>query len=308
MTKVLVRQRCCVPARASLQLLYGEENLLDDLHRARPVGGFSPAALVGPGRDHPHPFLFMVGRLPQRVVLSPAASGLGHCETAARIVASPSATAGKRPTADDRGAGKRGPALRSGHCSSQGKSVAARRNRVRKGASHSVGAGVDGQNHGPAQCSSRNGETSPLGEELKARNAERPIAVHCELSDEAEPGRRTGSPEHLRLPDTASRCLNCGRAAVATVEQERGQQQNCNFFHELSLSLESDPRVSDKRFLMQDYRDAGGPVNGCKRDDDSHGRLETLARHPSQRGNRNHGLCSGLGGRPTPGPCGLCTA
>jgi hypothetical protein len=72
MTKVLARKPCCPPAPANLQLLYGKENLLDDLHRARPAGGFSPADLVGPGCDRSHSLRLMVGRLPQRLVLSSA--------------------------------------------------------------------------------------------------------------------------------------------------------------------------------------------------------------------------------------------
>src|ERR1700685_310010 len=50
--------------------MYGKENLLDDLHRARPASGFCAAPLVGPGIDHPHSVRLMVGRLPQRLVLS----------------------------------------------------------------------------------------------------------------------------------------------------------------------------------------------------------------------------------------------
>src|ERR1017187_462401 len=73
MTKVLVRQHCCPLAAASLQSLYGAEDFLDDLHRARPAGGFSAATLVGPGRDHSRPFHLLVGRLPQRLVLSSGA-------------------------------------------------------------------------------------------------------------------------------------------------------------------------------------------------------------------------------------------
>ena len=70
MTKVLARKHCLPLAPARLQLLYGKENLLDDLHSARPAGGFSVAALVGPGLDRSYPLRLMVGRLPQRLVLN----------------------------------------------------------------------------------------------------------------------------------------------------------------------------------------------------------------------------------------------
>ncbi len=82
MTKVLAQRLCCLRALSGLQLFYGKENLLDDLHRARPASGFSPAALVGPGGDLSHPLCLMVGRLPQRLVLR---RGLGHLETAGRV-------------------------------------------------------------------------------------------------------------------------------------------------------------------------------------------------------------------------------
>jgi hypothetical protein len=69
MTKVLARTPCCLWRPADLQSLYGKENLLDDVHRARPAGGFHAAHLVGPGLDDSHPLRLMVGRLPQRLVL-----------------------------------------------------------------------------------------------------------------------------------------------------------------------------------------------------------------------------------------------
>lgn len=109
MTKVLVRPHCCPAAAVTLQLFYGTENLLDDLHGAWAAGGFSAAALVGSGLDVSHPFHLVVGRLPQRLVrLISATSGLGHGETApGGVVASGAPSQG--PKAGDRGAGKRGP-------------------------------------------------------------------------------------------------------------------------------------------------------------------------------------------------------
>ena len=71
MTKVLAQRRCCLPACSSLHWIHGTENLLDDLHRARPAGGFSAADLVGPGGHVSNTFRFVVGSLPQRLVLSP---------------------------------------------------------------------------------------------------------------------------------------------------------------------------------------------------------------------------------------------
>jgi hypothetical protein len=67
---VLAQPQCCLPAASSLQSLYAEESLLDDLHGARPAGGLSSADLVGRGRDRSHPLRILVGRLPQRLVLS----------------------------------------------------------------------------------------------------------------------------------------------------------------------------------------------------------------------------------------------
>lgn len=55
---------------SGLQLLRGTKNLLDGLHRPRPARGFPATDLVGPCRDHPHRFLFLVGGVPQRLVLN----------------------------------------------------------------------------------------------------------------------------------------------------------------------------------------------------------------------------------------------
>jgi hypothetical protein len=102
MTKVLARKPCCLPLPANIQLHYGEENLLDDLHGPRPARRFHAAPLVGSCGHHSRPFHFMVDRLPQQLVLLDSLScGLRHSETAAgRIVAS--RPAGQRPSACDR--------------------------------------------------------------------------------------------------------------------------------------------------------------------------------------------------------------
>jgi hypothetical protein len=48
----------------------GEENLLDQLHRAWAGRRFHPTPLVGAGRNHPHCVCQLVDRLPQRLVLN----------------------------------------------------------------------------------------------------------------------------------------------------------------------------------------------------------------------------------------------
>jgi hypothetical protein len=68
MTKVLVRPHCCLPAPASLQSLYAEEDLLDNLYGARPAH-LSVADLVGLSRNRSHRFHVLVGCLSQRLVL-----------------------------------------------------------------------------------------------------------------------------------------------------------------------------------------------------------------------------------------------
>jgi hypothetical protein len=141
---VLVRQHCCLPASASLESLYGEESLLDNLHRARPAGGLSAADLVEPGRNPSHPLHVMVDCLPQRLVLSSAISGLYHGETATCGTAARATR--HRPSAGDGGAGERvrgirpAPILtgRSGHGSVERKGVAARRHNIVNGAAHGV--------------------------------------------------------------------------------------------------------------------------------------------------------------------------
>jgi hypothetical protein len=77
MTKVLAQWRCCLYAHSSLHLSYGEENLLDDFHRAGPSSGFSAANMVGPGGHHSHSFFLVVGGLPQRMVLKPTPQAVG---------------------------------------------------------------------------------------------------------------------------------------------------------------------------------------------------------------------------------------
>jgi hypothetical protein len=177
---VLARPHRCLPARPGLQSLYGKESLLDNLHGARPASGLSAADLVGPGRNRSHPVYVMVGCLSQRLVLSPAISGLGHGETAAYGVAS--RATGHRPIAGDRSAGerirriRRAPAhsRRPGHGSVEGKGVAARLHNIFNGAGDGV-VRIHLQGHCPGHCSSIDGETASaavvLGKELKARDA-----------------------------------------------------------------------------------------------------------------------------------------
>jgi hypothetical protein len=102
MTKVLARKPCCLPLPANIQLPYGEENLLDDLHGPRPARRLHAAPLVGSCGHRSRPFHFLVDRLPQQLVLLDSLScGLRHREAAAGgIVASRPAR--QRPGARNR--------------------------------------------------------------------------------------------------------------------------------------------------------------------------------------------------------------
>jgi len=243
MTKVLVRQRCCAPSPASLQLRHGAEDLLDRLYRTRPAGGFPAADLVGSGRDRSHPLRRLVGRLPQRLVLNrkdaqqlPSGGGLRHGEAAARGRAG-GGGALKGPTSRDRAVAER---IRSrvevsgDRAARKRESIAARAHRKRERAAHHAGR-IVGHAQRPALGSPTNWETAPRVIELKAGNAD-VAAAERELRDKAESGRSSLAPEQLRRPDPAGRGLHRGRAATATVQHERDQQQHCNFLHEFSLT------------------------------------------------------------------------
>jgi hypothetical protein len=67
---VLGRPHQCDPAQILLQLSNGTEDLLDGFYRARPGRRFHTADLVGIGGDFTHPLHFVVGGLPQRLVLT----------------------------------------------------------------------------------------------------------------------------------------------------------------------------------------------------------------------------------------------
>jgi len=70
-TEVLGLRRCCSVECSGLHLWYGEENFLDDFHRAWAGGGFSAADMVGAGLDYSHTLCRMVGGVSQRLVLRP---------------------------------------------------------------------------------------------------------------------------------------------------------------------------------------------------------------------------------------------
>jgi hypothetical protein len=61
--------QCHIYITAAIQFFHGAKNLLDGLHHSRAVGGFSSSVLVGLFRDDPHTFHFVVGGIPQRLVL-----------------------------------------------------------------------------------------------------------------------------------------------------------------------------------------------------------------------------------------------
>lgn len=68
MTKVLAQERRCPSPGSGLESIHGEKSFLDGFYGARPGRGFSAADLVGTGCNHPDSFLFVVGRLSQRLV------------------------------------------------------------------------------------------------------------------------------------------------------------------------------------------------------------------------------------------------
>lgn len=64
-----------------------EENILDDLHPARPAGRYRASFLVGLRRHPPNPLRLMVVRLPQRLVLAPQDTPVGSVSPRANDMA-----------------------------------------------------------------------------------------------------------------------------------------------------------------------------------------------------------------------------
>jgi len=74
-----------------------------------------------------------------------------------------------------------------------------------------------------------------------------PFTVNCvvKLNPEASPVPPCKAA--LQIP-LAAFCVVGVLLLPQTVKRERDQQQNCNFFHEISLSLDSDPKMYGARF------------------------------------------------------------
>lgn len=105
MTKVPGQTPAASSERAGLQYWNGAENLLDGLYRSWPGGRFPAADLVGIGLDRPHPVHFLVGGLPQRLVL--VAAFLRHGKAGGGVVNSTGGAARQRPCSLNNRIGKR---------------------------------------------------------------------------------------------------------------------------------------------------------------------------------------------------------